>query len=136
MEKRMVVTIDDFKRLNSLLQFSQFKTKAPLIVDRLRNDLKKAKMLPQGNISRNIVTMNSRVLVTDLASGRQLEVTITYPHDADNLERKVSVFSPIGVALFGRKQGDIASWKIPGGWGEFRIESVTYQPEAAGHYYL
>jgi regulator of nucleoside diphosphate kinase len=136
MEKRLVVTINDFKRLNGLMQLSQLKSKTPLIAEKLINGLKNARMFPQDKVSKNIVTMNSRVLLTEMSSGRQTEITISYPDDADNFERRVSVLSPIGVALLGRSQGDTTSWLIPGGWGEFKIEKVTYQPEAAGDYYL
>lgn len=136
MEKRMVVTVNDYKRLNGLVEFSQAKSKVPLIVDKLISGLKNARMFPQEDIPGNVVTMNSRVLLTEITSGRQSEITISYPDDADSIEGRVSILSPVGVALLGKSQGHIASWRIPGGWGEFRIERVTYQPEAAGHYYL
>ena len=80
--------------------------------------------------------MNSRFLLRDVASGREVEVTITYPQDADSREQKISVFSTIGVALLGCREGDITSWRVPGGIGRFKVEKVLYQPEAEGHYYL
>lgn len=48
----------------------------------------------------------------------------------------VSVLSPIGVALLGCREGDIASWRVPGGIGRFEVEKVLYQPEAEGHFSL
>jgi regulator of nucleoside diphosphate kinase len=63
-------------------------------------------------------------------------VTLTYPDEADNRKMKISVFSPIGVALLGCQEGDIASWRVPSGIGRFKVLRVTYQPEAAGHYFL
>jgi regulator of nucleoside diphosphate kinase len=90
----------------------------------------------QETISGDVITMNSRVLVKDLVSGREAEITITYPHDADNREGKVSIFSPIGVALLGRKVGDNISWRVPNGIGRFEIQKIIYQPEAVGDYYL
>lgn len=136
MENRMLITTNDYQRLTGLIEFSSLKMKMPEIVTRLYNQFKGAKMLPQERISKSVITMNSRVLLKEMSNGREAEITITYPQDADNRERKVSVFSPIGVALLGRQVGDVVSWKVPTGMGQFEIVKVTYQPEAVGHYYL
>lgn len=132
----MLITTNDYQRLTGLIEFASLKLKMPEIVNRLHNEFKGAKMLSQEGISESVITMNSRVLLKEVSNGREAEITITYPQDADNRERKVSVFSPIGVALLGRQAGDIVSWKVPAGIGKFEIVKVTYQPEAVGHYYL
>lgn len=108
----------------------------PEIEKLLHNKLIVANTLPQENISKNVITMNSRVRLRELVSEREIELTIAYPHDADNRERKVSILSPIGIALLGRQVGDQVSWKIPGGNGQFEVVDVTYQPEAVGDYHL
>lgn len=136
MEKTMIITVNDYQRITGLIEFAALQNKNREIADRLMKELKYAKTFPQDKISDNIVTMNSRVLLRDVASGREVEVTITYPQDADSREQKISVFSTIGVALLGCREGDITSWRVPGGIGRFKVEKVLYQPEAEGHYYL
>jgi regulator of nucleoside diphosphate kinase len=136
MENRKYITINDYQRLTGLIEFSSLKAKMPKIVNHLYDEFKVAKMLPQDRISAKVVTMNSRVRLKELSNGREIEITVTYPQDADNRERKVSVFSPIGITLLGRQVGDVVSWKVPTGVGKFEILEVTYQPEAVGHYYL
>lgn len=135
MEKTMFITTDDYQKLQGLIDAS-LQTKSPEIADRLLKELKSARTFPQDQISGNIVTMNSRALLKEINSGRQVEVTITYPEDADPKQQKVSVFSTIGVALLGCREGDITSWRVPGGVGRFKVEKVLYQPEAEGHYSL
>lgn len=132
----MFITVNDYQRITGLIEFAALQNKSREIADRLMKELKYAKTFPQDKISDNIVTMNSRVLLRDVASGREVEVTITYPQDADSREQKISVFSTIGVALLGCREGDITSWRVPGGIGRFKVEKVLYQPEAEGHYYL
>lgn len=132
----MFITVNDYQRITGLIEFAALQNKNREIADRLMKELKYAKTFPQDKISHNIVTMNSRVLLRDVASGREVEVTITYPQDADSKEQKISVFSTIGVALLGCREGDITSWRVPGGIGRFKVEKVLYQPEAEGHYYL
>jgi regulator of nucleoside diphosphate kinase len=132
----MVITINDYKRLMGLLEFGAPKVKTPEVIDGLCKRLRDAEMLSPEEIDEKVITMNSRVMLRDLASKRETEITITYPQDAEPRERRVSVFSEIGLALLGRREQDIVSWKIPLGTGSFEIIKVTYQPEAAGHYYL
>lgn len=132
----MLITVNDYQRITGLIEFASLKNKTPEIANRLLQELKVAKTVPQDRISDNIVTMNSRALLREINSGREIEITITYPQDADSREQKVSVLSPIGVALLGCREGDVTSWRVPGGVGRFKVEKVTYQPEAAGHFYL
>lgn len=132
----MFITTNDYQRITGLMEFAALQNKNPEIADRLKKELQYAKTFPQDKISRNIVTMNSRARLREITSGREIEITITYPQDADPKEQKVSVFSPIGVALLGCREGDITSWRVPGGIGRFKVEEVLYQPEAEGHYYL
>lgn len=132
----MVITANDYERLIGLSEFTPPKEKMPDTVSRLYDALMNAKKFSQDTISRNVITMNSRILLQDISSQREAELTITYPQDADNRERKVSVFSPIGTALLGKKVGDVVSWKTPAGDGKFEILKITYQPEAVGDFSL
>jgi len=136
MERNIVVTINDYHRLMGLVRFCAAEVEMPGLVSSLYRNLSDAKKLPPEVIERSIVTMNSKVRLQELKSSRETEITITYPHDAEPRERKISVLSSIGLALLGRKEKDIVSWNIPSGIGSFEIVKVTYQPEAAGHFYL
>jgi len=132
----MVVTISDYSRLTGLMEFASDNTKMPERIKLFYSDLMRAKMLSRDTISGNIITMNSRLILKELSTGREAELTITYPKDSDSMERKISVLSPIGTALLGKQVGDVVSWRIPSGYGRFEILEVTYQPEAMGDFYL
>lgn len=136
MERKMFVTINDYQRLIGLIEFSSVRSRNPEIVDRLLKGLKTAKMLPQENISSKIVTMNSRILLRELSTGREKEISVAYPHEANGKEGRISVLSEAGAALLGRQEGEVVMWKTPIGVGEFEIARVTFQPEAAGEFYL
>jgi len=136
MTKQITVTINDYQRLIGLLEFASLKSIMPEIAGRLFTNLMNSKTLPQEKIDQGVVTMNSRVHLKDVNNQRETEVTLTYPHDAEPRERRVSVLSEIGIALLGRREKEVVSWKVPGGIGLFEIVKVTYQPEAAGDYYL
>jgi len=132
----MTITVSDYQRLMGFVELASLKTKMPVVTHKLVERLGAARLLPQKLISRNVVTMNSRVKLKDLTNQREAEITVTYPQDAEPRERRVSVFSEIGLELLGRKENDIVSWRVPNGIGKFQVEKVLYQPEAAGDYFL
>lgn len=134
MKNRMIMTTNDYQQLKNIIESALMRSKVPDVAAHLYKELGKAEMVPQERIPENVVTMNSRVFLKETSSKREAELTITYPQDADNLKRKVSVFSRIGAALIGKQVGDIASWDAPKGNKWFEILKVTYQPEAAGDY--
>lgn len=135
-DMKKIVTIPDYERMMSRKYYALLKAKMPEIVEYFFLELNDAQLLDQTEISKDVVTMNSKVLLKELKRRRKLEVMITYPEEANDQERKVSVFSPIGTALLGRTVGDHVSWKIQGGQAEFEILDITYQPEAVGDFDL
>ena len=135
-KNKITVTYNDYQRLVGLIELSSMRGRLSEPVDKLFENLKTAKMLPQTSIENHIVTMNSEVLVREMNSGRAVKIQLTYPQDADGKASKASIFSPIGVELLGKKKGDVACWATPSGVGSFEIVDVVYQPEAAGAYHL
>ena len=130
------MTISDYQRLMGLIEFASLNIKIPGRLKEFYDKVTHARMVPQEGIDEKTITMNSRILLREVGSGRESEIALTYPQDAEPRERRVSVFSPIGTTLFGCREKDVVSWKVPGGVGLFEIVSVTYQPEAAGHFHL
>ena len=133
--RKIVITVNDFDRLSGLPGVPN-ASRLPETVRSLRQTLEYAKKTSPEDIQEGIVTMNSRVLVREVNLNRESEITLVYPHDAAHGSRRISVLSPIGLALLGRREKDVVSWKVPSGTGSFEIVKVTYQPEAAGHYHL
>ena len=50
--------------------------------------------------------------------------SIVNPHEADLHNGKISIKSPIGKALLGKKAGEEVVVKVPAGLLKFRVESV------------
>ena len=93
-------------------------------------ELNRATVVDGDLISRNVVTMNSRVSIIDGDTSERLIFTLVFPEDADIATGNISVLSPIGSAMLGYKVGDDIEWAVPGGVRKFTIAKVDYQPEA------
>lgn len=129
------LTEKDYQRLHSLVQ-EQRQANGPHVVAALSKELKRAKVVPSGEVPRDVVTMNSLVKLRELKSSAEMEISIVYPKDANLANRKVSVLAPVATAVLGCSVGDEVEWPGPQGTMTYRVEEIIYQPEAAGDLYL
>ena len=98
----------------------------------LRGELDRAVIVPPRQIPADVITMNSRVLLTDLSTDDRMELTLVFPEDAGKNTDNVSILAPIGTAMIGYRVGDVFDWDTPDGPVNLRVEKVVYQPEAGG----
>ena len=80
------------------------------------------KALPKDQIS-----LLSKVEFTNLATNMKMTYTIVSPHEMDLQNGKISCKSPIGMALMGKKVGDIVDVQAPSGVFQLRIESMSIE---------
>lgn len=131
MKKRIYITSKDNERLEALLDGPSNRA-ANVYLDGLEAELARAQVVDPKDIPHDVVTMNSTVVLTDITTGAKETYTLVYPPEADAEAGKVSVLAPLGTAMLGYRVGDVFEWKVPQGVKSWRVESVIYQPEAAG----
>lgn len=73
--------------------------------------------------------MNSRFRVLDLRTGKKQVYTLVYPDEADVSSGSISVLAPLGIALLGRRQGDIIEVDVLSRIRRVRIERVVFPPD-------
>jgi len=126
------LTQDDFDRLTDLLE-AYAAGAGGRRFRQLEDELARARIVPPGEIPRDVVTMNSRVVFEDEATGERREVTLVYPRDADIDAGKISILVPVGTALLGLSVGQSIDWVLPSGQKHrYRVIAVPHQPEAVG----
>ncbi|QDX82319.1 hypothetical protein B9N43_14365 [Denitratisoma sp. DHT3] len=86
----------------------------------LRAELERAVVVSPESMQADIVAMGSRVRYIDHISGIGHEVELVYPEDEDSARGHVSILSPTGVALLGRREGQTVGGAFP-----FTVVSVT-----------
>lgn len=121
----------DHVRIAALLR----RGSAPPGVQRLVED---AELVPSREAAPDLVTMYSQVLLAVPgaagAAGRR-KFAVCYPADAEPEAGFVSVLSPLGAALIGRRVGDTVHWTTPdGAVQEAEIVALLFQPEASGDF--
>jgi regulator of nucleoside diphosphate kinase len=95
--------------------------------------LDSADLVAPVDVAPDVVTMRSRVRVTEPSGAEARVLTLSYPDDADAAQGCISVLSPVGTALLGLRVGDTARWASPdGSSGALHIAGIAFQPEANG----
>ena len=84
-----------------------------------------ARVIDTKRLCSDTVGLLSKVEMTNLANGCQMTYMMVSPHEANILEKKISIKSPIGQALLGKKVGDTVEVRVPAGIQRFRIESIA-----------
>ncbi len=131
-QHQLLITEQDYERLALLVQHAETKNAAAL-----EEELAVAKVVPQTDIPKDVVTMNSKVKFVDTESKKESEITLVYPKDADVTKQQVSILAPVGIALIGLRKGQTIEWPMPNGQSRtLQVTEVTYQPEAAGDWSL
>jgi len=69
------------------------------------------------------------VAIEDLKNGDSTEYRLVGPFESNITENKISVTSPIGRALIGRKIGEQIRVQVPGGVREIEIMDIFVEPE-------
>ena len=126
MEDHPIVVSDaDMGRLSRLaraLKHSLFRDQRQL--ELLDQTLESADVTPPERIPKDVIRMNSRIRVLDFETRKKELYTLVFPENSDISTSRISVLAPVGIALLGRRQGDVIEAKVPGGTRRLRVEHV------------
>ena len=92
----------------------------------LQKILEHSRVIDPDALPKDRVSLLSRVEFTNLATNTRMTFEIVSPHEMDLEAGKISLKSPIGAALMGKKVGDIAEAQVPSGTLRLRIDSITF----------
>ncbi len=98
-------------------------------MEELESELNRAIVLENDRVPPDLITMNSKVRLKDMDTGKEEFYQLVYPEDADIEQKKISILAPIGTAILGYKAGDIIEWQVPAGLRKLKIGKILYQPE-------
>ena len=87
--------------------------------------LEHARVIDMSLLGSDKVGLLSKVEMTNLRNSARMTYTVVSPHEANLLEGKISIKSPVAQALLGKKVGDEVEVQVPIGVQKFRIESIT-----------
>ncbi|MCE2712781.1 MAG: transcription elongation factor GreA [Cryomorphaceae bacterium] len=84
-----------------------------------------ARLIDDANIDNSKVFILSKVRIRNVANNAEMEYTLVAENEADIKLKKISVDSPIGKGLLGKKKGDVADIQTPNGIMKFEILDIS-----------
>ena len=93
-------------------------------ISKLESDIANSRILEEINTELNSVRLLTKVTIENLENNIQMQYTIVSHAEADLSKQKISVDSPIGKGLLGRKIDDIVSVNVPSGIIKFKIIKI------------
>jgi len=94
-------------------------------IGELEEMIKNAQVVDVNAVGTDTVSILSKVTVFDVDMEEEDTYTIVGTTEADPDANKISDESPIGMALLGKKKGDVVTVETPGGSFELKIVEIS-----------
>jgi regulator of nucleoside diphosphate kinase len=109
----LVISTLDAEGLAAVLNVQGGAAFAPDPRDQLAELLAEAWRVPADKLPADRVAMGSSVTYREHPTGVSRTIMLAYPEAADAASGRISVLSPVGLALIGRKRGDALDVALP-----------------------
>ena len=93
-------------------------------IAQLEERLLSARVITKKEISKDSVSVGSKVRLRDIAANKTFEYHIVGSAEANPAENKLSNESPVGKAIMGCKKGDVVEVEAPRGALKFKILEI------------
>jgi len=94
-------------------------------IAKLEGIIANARLIDEAHIDNSKVFILSKVKIKNVANAMEMEYTLVAENEADLKLKKISVDSPIGKGLLGKKKGDVADIQTPNGVMKFEILDIN-----------
>ena len=91
----------------------------------LESSIVNAQIIDSSKVDTSQVSILTRVTIKNLKVNREVTYQIVSESEADLKAKKLSIDSPIGKGLVGKKIGDVADIQTPAGMMKFEILDIT-----------
>ena len=94
-------------------------------INELEKGIANAQIIDSSSVDTSQVSILTKVTIKNLKVNREMMYQIVSESEADLKAKKISVDSPIGKGLLGKKIGEIADVETPAGHMQFEIIDIT-----------
>ena len=94
-------------------------------ISKLEEIMANARLIDESQLDLSKVLVLSKVKIKNLSNKTEMNYTLVAESEADLKTGKISVNSPIGNGLLGKKVGEIAEVNVPNGTLKFEIMSIN-----------
>ncbi len=96
-----------------------------LKISKMEELMSTARVIDESKIDTSKVSVLSKVKIKNTANKTEMTYTLVTENEADLKSGKISVSSPIGKGLLGKKPGDVVDIEVPSGIIKFEIIEIS-----------
>lgn len=96
-----------------------------LKISKLEEIMASARLIDESTLDSSKALILSKVKIKNIANGTIMTYTLVAENEADLKANKISVDSPIGKGLLGKKVGEIADIIVPAGTIKFELVEIS-----------
>lgn len=119
-QPEVVIDAESMNRLEALADGAFRRT--PDLADRLLEELGRARVVSPSELPSNVVAIGRAVTYRDESTSQEKTIVPVFPEEADIERDRISILTPIGVALIGLTEGASFPWDTRD--GERRLLTV------------
>lgn len=93
-------------------------------ISELEYKLANADVIEPDNLNKEKAVFGSRVLLENIETGQDVEYQLVGPDESDIEKGRISVSSPLGRAIIGKKPGDELVLQVPGGKRVYELVDI------------
>ena len=94
-------------------------------ISKLNEIISNARIIDESQMDASKVLILSTVKLMNVETGTEMTYQVVAENEADLKARKISVESPIGRGLLGKKKNEIARIEVPNGIMELKVIDIT-----------
>ncbi len=95
-------------------------------ISQLENLVANARIIDESKLDASKVSILSKVKLKNIKAKMEVTYTLVAEEEADLAKKKISIESPIGKGLLGKKVGDVAKIKVPAGVLELEVLEIAF----------
>ncbi|MDO6435449.1 GreA/GreB family elongation factor [Flavitalea sp. BT771] len=128
-QKELLITREDHNLITKCINaFKKIKSIDGRTISLLWEQFRNAIIVEKKRFPKDVARLNSTVIVKNIETNLAMAYTIVLPDEVDRRKNKVSILSPIGIALIGLKKGLYFSWERLARKKNFSVLEVYHSP--------
>ncbi|MCF7811667.1 transcription elongation factor GreA [bacterium] len=98
-------------------------------IGELQNKLTRVEIIDADSMKSDEIRIHSRAILLNKNNNKKVTYTLVDPLQSDPAKGLISMKSPIGKGLLGKKVGDIAKINVPSGVIDFEVLTIERETE-------
>jgi transcription elongation factor GreA len=94
-------------------------------ISELEYKLAAAEIIDTSNLSKEKAVFGSRVVLENIETGEDVEYQLVGSEESNVEAGRISITSPLGKALIGKKPGDELTIQVPGGRRSYELVNIV-----------